>query len=233
MDPLLKSVQEYIKSGEYFTDVRKWYEFKYLYPLSQRSLLLVCCCTLIILFSEVLLSIKMLLPIVTPVRYSIYSKDVYQTAATIIRASQIENNALKSISDLMVRNYVKHREEYDYANLKGQFTYIQNNSTRIVFRQFFNYMDIDNTLSPVMRYQKYIRRSINIIAADYPADGEAIITFASIAKSSSGEIFENMIWQAAISYEIDHIKLNLPQGSKFNFAVTSYRLKLLKNKTNK
>ncbi len=43
MDPLTNAIQEYIKSGEYFIDARKWYNFKYILPLSHRSLLLLIC----------------------------------------------------------------------------------------------------------------------------------------------------------------------------------------------
>jgi type IV secretion system protein VirB8 len=33
-DPVLGSIQEYIKSGEYFISARKWYKEKYLKPFN-------------------------------------------------------------------------------------------------------------------------------------------------------------------------------------------------------
>jgi len=232
MDPILSSVQEYIKSGEYFKDARKWYNFKYIYPLSQRSFLLIIC----VFFSAILIGLALniynLFPIVSQVRYSLNTSS-YQSSANIMKADSIKHDSRASIADIMVKNYLVHRELYDYDNLKLQFIFIQNNSTRIIFRKFFNYMNIDNPDSPVMRYQKYIRRSVNIISTEYTKPDEALITFNAIAKNTGSEIFENMIWQATINFQIDELNLDLPPDSRFNFAVTNYRLKLIKDKMSK
>lgn len=232
MDPILSSVQEYIKSGEYFKDARKWYNFKYIYPLSQRSFLLIICVFFTIILVGLALNIRDLFPIISQVRYSLNTTS-YQSSANIMKADSIKHDSRASIADIMVKNYLVHRELYDYDNLKLQFIFIQNNSTRIVFRKFFNYMNIDNPDSPVMRYQKYIRRSVNIISTEYTKPDEALITFNATAKNTGGEIFENMIWQATINFQIDELNLDLPPDSRFNFAVTNYRLKLIKDKMSK
>jgi type IV secretion system protein VirB8 len=232
MDPILSSVQEYIKSGEYFKDARKWYNFKYIYPLSQRSFLLIICVFFTIILVGLALNIRNLFPIISQVRYSLNTTS-YQSSANIMKADSIKHDSRASIADIMVKNYLVHRELYDYDNLKLQFIFIQNNSTRIVFRKFFNYMNIDNPDSPVMRYQKYIRRSVNIISTEYTKPDEALITFNATAKNTGGEIFENMIWQATINFQIDELNLDLPPDSRFNFAVTNYRLKLIKDKMSK
>lgn len=232
MVAILDSVQEYIKSGDYFKDARKWYNFKYIYPLSQRSFLLIICVFLSIILVGLVINVYRLFPIINQVRYSLKAIS-YQSSANIIKADFIKSNPLASIADIIVKNYLTHREEYDYDNLKQQFIFIQNNSTRIVFRKFFNFMNIDNPSSPVMRYQKYIRRSINIISTNYTQQDEAVITFNSIAKNTGGEISEDMIWQATINFEIDDLNLNQSPDSRFNFAVTNYRLKLLQDKMSK
>lgn len=225
-------IEEYIKSGEYFADARTWYNFKYLNPLPQKSFLLIVCSVLLIISVIVGLNLRSLFPIVKQIRYSL-STDSYQSSANIIKANVISKDPLASIADIMVKNYLIRREEYDYDRLKDQFIFIQNNSTRIVFRKFFNFMDIDNPNSPVMLYQKYTRRSVKILSVSYPKQDEAIITFSTLAKTSGGEIFENMLWQATINFEIDKINLSLPSDTRFNFVVTNYRLKLLEDKINK
>src|SRR6202042_1244852 len=95
------------------------------------------------------------------------------------------------------------RETYIYEMLQEQFRFIQNTSTRVVYMQFVNFMDIDNYLSPVMRYQKLFRRSINITSMDNKSDNEAVVTFESVAKSTAGEILENMVWEATIGFIMD------------------------------
>jgi type IV secretion system protein VirB8 len=231
MDKVLSSVQEYIKSGEYFIDARKWYNSQYLYPLVQRSCLMFFGIIFSILLLSVAINFKTLLPVVRQVRYAIISQSLKN--ATITSANHIRNDAISSIDDIMVRNYLKHRESYDYDLLQPQFIFMQNNSTRIIFRQFANFMNIDNPISPVMRYQRSLRRSVNIISVVYNKNNEAIVIFTSLVKGSSNEILENMVWQATINFEIDEINIYLPNNSKFNFTVTGYKLKLIEDKVNK
>lgn len=224
--------QEYVKSGKYFEDAREWYNFKYLYPLSQRSFLLLICSIYLLLLIGAASILYNLFPLVNQVRYSLNTTS-YQNSANIIKASSLDNNPLASIADVLVKDYLKVRESYNYDDLRKQFTYIQNSSTRIVFRKFSSYMNMDNPDSPVTRYQKYIKKSIDIMAVHYLTDRTAEITFNSIAKNSSGDIFEDIIWQATIDFEIDDINLSLTSGSRFNFVVTGYRLKIIQDKLSK
>ena len=154
-------------------------------------------------------------------------------SAQIIRADQINNDPLSSIAEIMIKSYVNQREKYDYNNLKKQFLYIKNNSTRMVFRRFYNYMNINNPSSPVLLYQKDIKRYCSLISSKFLTNTKSEINFQSIAKNSTGDVVENMIWRATINYEIDQININLPHGSRFNFTVTDYQLELLEDKKKK
>ena len=94
-------------------------------------------------------------------------------------------------------------------------------------------MNIDNPSSPVLKYQKNTKRSAKIISTSYPGKTKAIVKFNSIVQNSAGEIAEDIVWQATIDYEIDKINPNLPSGSRFNFTVTDYQLKLIKDRSQK
>ena len=231
MDKVLSSVQEYIKSGQYFIDARKWYSFEYVYPVVHKSLLFLFSLIFIPLLLWLLINFDTLLPIVRQVRYAIRSEAL--KTATIIHANHIKNNPIGSISDVMLKNYIIHRESYDYNLLRPQFLFLQNNSTRIIFRQFANFMNIDNTESPVMRYQKTLRRSVNILSVNYYPNNEAIVQFVSTVKNNTNEVVENIVWEAKINYEIDPISLGLPPNSQFNFTVTNYKLKLIEDRSKK
>lgn len=225
--------KEYIESGEYFEDARKWYNFKYLNPLSHRSLLFFTFLIAIAILFSIAINIYSLLPLVKKVRYLISSENIFQASANITHISGVDTDPTVAIAKIMASDYVIKRESYDYDNLKPQFIFVQNSSTRLVFRKFYNFMNIDNALSPIMRYQKYIRKSAQIVSIEYIGSGEVSVVFESQAKSASGEIFENMIWNAKINFEIDNVDSNLPAGSRFKFTVTDYQLKLLKDKIKK
>ena len=233
MEPLYKSVTASVDSGEYFIDAQNWYKYKYIHPFSHRSFLFILSVIITALFVGIATNINTLFPIVTSVRYSTMTNNEEAKSAQVIRADQIANNPLASIADIMIRNYVNQRETYDYNNLKKQFIYVKNNSTRMVFRRFYNYMNINNPSSPVLLYQKDITRSSSIIASKSLTNTKAEVKFRSIAKNSGGEVVEDMIWQTIIDYEIDQININLPHGSRFNFTVTDYQLKLLEDRKKK
>lgn len=233
MEPLYKSLKTYVESGEYFIDTQNWYKYKYLHPFSHRSFLFILTVTILVLFTSIIINIYNLFPIITPVRYSILTESGENKSAQIINADQIENNPLASIADIMLRKYVTQRETYDYNDLKKQFIYIKNNSTRIVFRRFYNYMNINNASSPVLLYQKDIKRTVSIISSTFLSDTKTEIKFHSIARNITGDIVEDMIWRAVVDYEIDQIDTNLPPESRFNFAVTDYQVQLLEDKKQK
>ncbi|WP_347938607.1 VirB8/TrbF family protein [Rickettsia oklahomensis] len=231
MDPLTNAIQEYIKSGKYFIDARQWYNFKYILPLSHRSLLLLTCTTFTLLLTLICININILLPINKKVSYLIKNDAEQQAIITNTQHSSLANPYI-SIANILLQNYVKQREEYNYDLLKEQFIFIKNTSTSIVYMQFANFMNIDNPLSPVIRYQKLYKRSINILSINNINDNEAVVMFESLAKNSTGEILEKMIWESRIGFIMDSIGINISPNTAFNFTVTNYKLKLLKN-TNK
>ena len=233
MEPLYKSVKTYVESGEYFADARNWYKYKYIHPFSHRSFLFILSTVILALFFGIAININALFPIVTSVRYSTMTNSSENKSAQIIRANQVNNDPLSSIADIMIRNYVNQREGYDYDNLKKQFIYVKNNSTRMVFRRFYNYMNINNPSSPVLLYQKDIKRSCSLISSKFLTNTKSEVKFQSIARNNTGEVFENKIWQVIIDYEIDSIKIDLPNDTRFNFTVTDYQLKLLEDKKKK
>lgn len=233
MDPLYTSLREYIKSGDYYTDARHWYKYKYIHPFSQRSFILMLSVIICVLFLGILVNINSLFPSVIQVKYAINADSSSNKTAQILRANKIDNDPLASVADIIIKNYVIKRESYNYDDLKKQFIFIKNNSTRIVFRRFYNFMNIDNPSSPVMLYQKYIQRIPKIISTTYLTQSKVIVKFSSRAQNSAGENVENMVWQATIDYEIDKINPNLSNGTRFNFTVTDYQLKLIEDKRSK
>ena len=225
-----KALQDYINNGEYFADAKAWYKQKYIYPFSQRSFVVILTVIIFIVFIGLLINIYSLLPAVTQIKYSINADSSANKSAQITRANHIKADPLASIVDILIRNYVIKRESYDYDQLKKQFIFVKNNSTRIIFRSFNNYMNIDNPSSPVMRYQKNVKRKIDILSTKQIDKGKILVEFHSQAVSGAREILEDMIWQTIIEFEVDDIHLNLPSGARFNFTVIDYKSKLLKDK---
>lgn len=229
MELLNKPLHEYIKSGEYYIDSRSWYRYKYIHPFIQRSVIGLLSAIICVVLLGVLMNINKLYPLIVQIKYSIAADSASNKTAQIVRANHVKNNPLASIADIMLRNYVIKRENYNYNALKKQFIFIKNNSTRIVFRGFYDFMDIDNPTSPVLVYQKSKHRVSNVISTTHLSPSKIIVKFESIIRNNSGEKIESKLWQATIEYEIDKISSNSPNGKRFNFTVTDYQLELLES----
>lgn len=171
-----------------------------------------------------------MLPLTTKIQYSVLTPNNIEQNAHITKPNLINGSIETGIAELLIRNYVKSRESYSYKDLKKQFNLVRNNSTRIIFRRFYNFMNIDNPNSPIMKYQKDFTRNIKISSVTHPSYETVVVDFESKLLNLSEEVVETSSWKATISYEMDKITDSLPVNSKFNFTVVDYQLKLISKK---
>lgn len=228
-------LKEYVRLGHYFTDARKWYNYKYLSPIAHKAWAFYTILILIVMLAALGMNIKRLLPVKQIVSYGI-SIDNKMTAteesASIIKMDDEDTHEtpVHFISSILLKNYLISRESYNAESLSKQYAHILSTSTRVVFKRFEDYMKIDNPDSPVLRYQGYAKRNIVINNIEFPSDNEAVIKFTSTARDSSNKIFENLVWEAKVGFDMGSLQKKSPTGSKFDFTVTDYTLKLLGEK---
>ncbi|KJV56645.1 virB8 family protein [Orientia chuto str. Dubai] len=222
-----------IKSGKYFQDAYTWYKSKYLYPLLHRSIIFIVLMLLLVLIALSIINVYSLLPITKSLKYIISVDEKFNAAAKVTHADQVLKNPLQSIIKILAEGYVIKRESYNYNELASQFQYIKNRSTRGIFRQFVNYMSLENYHSPVLRYQKTAKRKIKILSSVFLNNEELAVYFHSCTIDDKGNIFEDMEWKANINFETDQVNLNAASGSIFKFFVTDYKITLLRNNNGK
>ena len=228
-------LKEYISEGHYFTDARKWYVYKYLSPVTHKVWSFYVVLILIFMIITLAMNIKRLLPMQQTVSYAISAENQNTTEednANIIQMDNSRNDITppQFVASTLLKSYIISRESYDYEKLTKQFLHIRNSSDRIVFKRFYDYMNIDNPDSPVLRYQKYAKRIVVIGRIKFLSTNDAVVMFKSMATDENGKIFENLSWQAHVSFEMDDMKTKLASGSKFDFTVTDYKLKILEEK---
>jgi type IV secretion system protein VirB8 len=230
----MADLKEYISTGHYFTDAKRWYVYKYLSPVSHKIWAFYAVLVLIVVITTLAMNIRRLLPIEQTITYAISAEDqdIAKENARIINMddSQLDITPHHFVASNLLSNYIIHRESYDYNKLTQQFLHIRNSSDRIVFKRFYDYMSIDNPDSPVIRYQKYAKRTIKINDIKFASNTDATLMFTSTATDENGKVFENLSWVAHIGFEMDDIKNKLTSGSKFSFMVKDYKLKILEEK---
>jgi len=223
-------LKEHIESRDYFKNAREWYNYKYLLPLTHRLWLTYAALLLVLMFLALVLNINKLLPIKQQLTYAINITPHTGEGEANARIENMRGESMhpnRFIAQNLIESYVTNRENFNYSNMKSQFQYVENTSTRLVYRRFYNYMSVNNPDSPVMRYQQYAKRTITIEDINFISDNEATVTFNSVAKDSSGAIFENLNWSASITFDMGEVGRRVPTGSPFKFTITDYNLKLL------
>lgn len=220
-------IREYINSGAYFLDARKWYYNKYITPIAHRSISIIFTSLIILLLIVLAININSLLPITRQLKYAIAVTGGEEKVARVHNANSIANDPMKSILRIMIEDYVLQRERYNYEKLEKQIKYVHKTSNRVSFNRFYNYLNIDNPNSPVLRYQKEAKRFIEIQNLNFITDNSAEVFFTSNALDNKGNSFENLSWVAFVNFDSDGINLNLPNGTDFRFIITDYKLKLV------
>ncbi len=231
MSDILNSLKKYVDSGQYFADSRTWYLQKYTSPISHRALLAICSVVAICMMCLIALNIELILPLSKQLKYATFlnNQSNAQKAAKVTKADGVRNDSLLSIVKILVEGYVNAYESYEYSNMDNQKLYLKNASTRLVFKNFEDYMSTDNVNSPVLRYQKDGQRDIKINSIKFINQNEAHVSFNSIGKDATNQIFENIDWVATVAFESDPIRLGIPSDSPFHFIVTDYKVKIVQN----
>jgi type IV secretion system protein VirB8 len=223
------SLKQLIESGEYFEEAKRWYKTSYIHPFSQRSFLLIISVISLVVFFSILVNIYNLFPMKREVQYIINSADLTDKSVKIYKATYDERDVQLSITNILVNKYIIAREKYNYQDLKKQFTYVKNNSTRVIFQRFLSFMNIDNPESLILKYQKNVNRDVTIVASSYPDQNNAIVTIHTVAKDITGKKYEDKLWQIKLQFDIDQVDIDVASGQKFNFTVTNYETIMLKD----
>jgi type IV secretion system protein VirB8 len=215
---------------EYFQKALTWYNQKYLLPLTYRSYAICLFLISTFLLGIIILQILGLLPIATSLKYAVRFNDTQELKEISINsADYYASDPLRSIAKILVENYIAARESYDYFNLKKQLIFINANSTRSIFDQYYSFLKVENQLSPVLRYKDQVKVSAQVLYTLFESIDSAVVQFRTIARDGQDKVIEQILWQSDINFKIDPIDLNRANASKFNFLVTNYKIKLVKN----
>lgn len=211
-----KNIINEIESGQYFEESHKWYFSKYVNDHIYQSWLMLACTVMWALAILCSISIYSLANSDNNIKsllladYDVFNKNIKNIQCN-------DHDITKSLTKILVHNYIIQREKYDDKNLSTQYNYIKDNSNELVFSKFKKYMNLSNPISPIKRYN-HATRQINITRSriDY-ASNTAVIIFNSKAFNDVGNIFEDIDWQADIKF----------YRNTNNLATTSYPINII------
>lgn len=217
--------KEHITSKQYFQDGALWYNGKFVFPIVQRSVLLIATTLLIMCVSVISYQIREQLPILTNIKYLIgVGGDIFSNDVSISLDERSDSNALSFITEILCKDYVIKRENYDYDKLRDQIVYIKQTSTKTLFKSFYDSLSTSSPTSPLTRYQKYGKRSISIKKFNFLDRNNVIVDFKAEARDMDNKIFETAEYSAKLSFEADALRVDMKSGSPYKFLVTGYRV---------
>ncbi len=222
-------MRKLVESGQYFRESKIWYEEIFLLPFIQRSWVVLSAS--IVFSSAVLLLfvINSLYPLNKQIMYAIFVEDASEYSAKIEPASYFEDDTYKSVAKIFLETYVEIREGYKYEDLANRMLYVQNTSTKVVFNRYNDYLSLENPQSPVLRLQRYANRFVEVYDIRFLSYDKAILKFVARSIEDSGKVIEENNWEAEFSFVIDKIDLKMAENTPFNFIVSDYKVKLIKD----
>lgn len=223
------SIKKFVETGEYFEQARAWYNEIFLLPLIIRSYVFILLVVIFFCFGILTLNAYLLLPLDKQVMYIINVEDTSEFNSKIIHADYYDNDNHRSIAKIFVEKYITIRETYDYEALPKYLLFVQNNSTKAIYNRYNYGFSLDNPRSLVLKYQEDVRRTAQIKSLNFIDDNSAVAVCNAKAVSPKGQTVEDMDWEITLNFIMDGIDPNIKENTQFNFTVTEYKVKLIKD----
>ena len=229
MDEINRSILESLKNNNYFFEARNWYVRKFIYPLVERSYIFLLATITCGIAAYYLLMINSLLPNVIKLPVAINLDDTISYQPAIKYIGEQNEPSEQSFAKYFASNYVKVRESYDYAKLEEQVNKVRNNSTKSVYKQFYNSLTLDNPDSILLLYKRSTVRKIEVENVQYlPNENMIIVKFSASLNDYSNNSFKKTNWQAYVNFSISSTDEINKQNNNFSFIVTDYKTEMVK-----
>jgi type IV secretion system protein VirB8 len=222
-------MRKFIESGEYFKNAKLWYDEIYIMPFVLRSWAILCASIIFLSAFVLAMTINSLYPLNKQIMYAIFVEDSTEFNAKIEPANFFEKDPYKSVSKIFIEKYILEREGYNYNDLTNRMLYVQNNSTKLVFNRYNDYLSIENIQSPVLRFQRYAKRYTEISDVAFFSEEKAVVRFNAKTYENTGRLIEDTDWEAEISFVIDKIDPSILENTPFSFIVSDYKVKLIRD----
>lgn len=173
-----KEYNDFIKSsvadGTFFRDARDWYIFRYVEPICQRTILFFANVIAALITYILIITISNALPMKEEKAIVIRSSDQSRYFPVIkpLRDSVELKSVDEAVLKYIVTNYVKKREDFDLRKtsieiLNNQMNYVRNNSVVQEYKDFQNFLNRENSDSPLIYFGKDFQRSVEVESVEF------------------------------------------------------------------
>lgn len=244
-----KIVYDKIKQNTYFHDCFEWYADKYLYPITQRStmiiIVIISCLALFITY----INIKILPDERVKIPFAVYAEDTNNFSSHIKPLIKKENiYPQQATAEYLIKDYIKTRESYSFENFQGSNLdkikkKIKGTSVKKISDEFSRYISSNSPYSPINRLGQNKSLSIDIKEIKFISDdlikGKAKVRFVlkevDNQEKNSYNTDKNYQpitsnWEALIFFMLPDIVSTSKTRNRLGFLVTHYEKINLDNK---
>ncbi len=227
MRGLRRSIALHVQNGKYYQDALNWHYAKFVFPFFERAWILVGSVIFGVLTFLMVINVYNVLPILQKKGLLVYTTELHNKSTTTTSLRDEPGYTQDIISKQLLIEYVRAREEYHYDELERQATHVKNNSSTIVYNNFYNYISPNNIDSPILKYKKSAKRTITEPEVTIKPGGKAIAKFKAVTNSVDSddkeqEVIEESWIEAAISYQINDPEKIVDNNKDLKFLVTEY-----------
>lgn len=232
-----QEIAEKIRNGSYFTDANNWYAGKYLYPVTERSMMFVFAIATFLSLIPIASLLHTTIQTNNKIPFPIYAADSTDHFSVIRPLAQSDESAQTAIAKYLITDYIRSREEYVYKNINGEklkklLKKIKSSSAKQVLNEYIGYMSENNPYSPLTRYKDHTNRFIEIKSLSFldndQTSGKAKVIFEA-TESSNDDNKQVSLWEVTINFRLPDIATIARTGAPLRFLVGYYRAKPLDN----
>jgi type IV secretion system protein VirB8 len=237
MSDLNKDIAEKIKDGSYYSDAREWYARHYLFPIGERTLMIIIAAIVTFIFVLSAANIRSLMTENEIIPFPMHVEDSTDYFPYIKPLAERSEGTQEAVARYLVTDYLRTREEYfpadmDGNKLKYKLKKMKSCSSKQVLDEYKNYMNELNPYSPVARYGRVTTRSIEIksfkfIGSD-TTSGKALVNFEATTQVENEKTVNKSLWEATVHFRLPDIETIARTGAPLRFVVKYYNARLVK-----
>lgn len=234
-----QEIAEKLRNGSYFKEAHNWYAGKYIYPETERSMMLLFAITALLALIPIVILLKTTAEANNKVPFPIPVSNLTETIPVITPLTQKDESPQEAVAKYLISDYIKSREEYIYSAMNGDklkrlLKKIKSSSAKSVLNEYVSYMSERNPYSPLVRYKDHTNRYITIKSISFSdtdqTSGKARVIFEAVEKSNDGQE-KTSLWEVTMNLKLPDISILVKSGAPLRFIVGYYKIRPLSEDT--
>lgn len=190
------SIQESIRTGEYFNEARKWYFVLFSNPIAERAFYMITAAIAAVTLIISVMAVMNILPVSSIFPFHVRNNETLTKVPRIIklRTSHSESQDF-ALMRFFVENYVVYRERFSQDMFESSAKFVANYSNQQVLDDYTRMMDVSNPSSPRLLFSDpWMRRLVDVTSVSINEDivpNQAVVRFnSSVRGTNSREVVQ-------------------------------------------